>query len=330
MYNDKSRRFSLDESLRKILVCEGSEWKNRHISVLTEEEKSKVTDGLVTKLFNQIKSKAFDMDFSYIEKTKGDITKLPEYKDLVRSISFLEKIVDSDKKNDKVSNNLKLIVSSLKQSIMILEKHKSKFMIGFKNSNVLVIYLYDSITIALIEGLSITIAEGIELFKDSLNMYGYKVKDDMKPLIKNNYISSIIKFVEMENTNRLSQILNHNLKLTEDVVTASLAVLGSTMLILYLVQSIVFAFFYTRIKIAKYLEHVKYFLEMNLVSINGSDAKKIREKQEKMAKKLGDLADLINVDQTVSQNRANSDISVNNKILAVNNPPSEINQDILL
>jgi hypothetical protein len=59
------------------------------------------------------------------------------------------------------------------------------------------------------------------------------------------------------------------------------------------------------------LNHLKEFVLMNASTLDNS--KGVRDKQEKIAQQLGKLADVISVDQNVSNDRATSQIDDSNK-----------------
>jgi len=311
VFGKNQNRFKGENVLSEHLLVEGSDWKPRDIRTLNEDEKSLLADKLVTKLFNDIKNKALDVDFSVPEHTKGDIHKLKEYKTITDGIRFIDSLIINDKDADM---QIRETVNALKGTITILEKYREKFMTGFRTSNMLLVYLYDSLVISLIEGTSIVISEAIEVTTDQLGIYKAQIKKDRKkPLMSNNYINALLKVNDMESNGKLGASITNALRKNESVLSISLGIFGGFILLLSIIRGVVYMYFHTRVMIAKKLETVKTLLEMNLVTINGRDAKVIKSKQEKWVKRLGELSEKINIDSSQSQSKSSSDLEHNNK-----------------
>lgn len=330
MYQQTKVIGSADELLRHHLIREETQWSHNAVNVLTEEKKNKLTDNIVTKLFKDIKAKSMNVDFAEIDSSRGNITHFKNYNALNNAINYLDKIANSNA-NKNVSD-LKDVVSELKFAMATLKKYSREFEFGFKLNNAVIKYLYDSVVISLIQGTSFVVAESVDYVKDNLNLY----KTELKPsahIMKNIHIKSIISFNQMERKSQLSKLFRDTQQFKEsagqllDKATKFLdtfqagkiiAALGLIGFALTFIRASIFAYYNSRVKLSQYLNHLKEFVLMNASTIDG-DARKVKEKQEKVAKMLEKLSDIISVDQNVSNDRANSQLEDSNKVIALDN-----------
>jgi len=326
-----------DDLLGSILLREETNWSEYQIRVLSEDQKSKMTDKIVTSLFNDIKAKSLDVDFDFVDATQGDVTRLKNYDTIDKAIKFLQKIVLSDSSIAKKAPEMKEATNDLAQAWGTLHKYKKEFQLGFKLNNPVIRYLYNSLVVALIQGTSFTVAESVEFVKDNLNLYKAHVKPS-KNIARNNYLKAISGFNELERKGQLVKFFQETQQFKESpmstVVTIAknakdliggmsgvskfLAILGLIGFTLALARAMVFMYYNTRVQMSQYLNHLKDFVQMNASTL-GNDAKQVKEKQMKIADNLGKLADKISVDQNVSNDRTNSQIDESNKILAIGN-----------
>jgi hypothetical protein len=313
-HNNPSAR--TDELLKGILVREGSEWTEYKLKVLSEDHRSEIVDGVVTKLFNDIKSKSLHVDFAPIDSTRGNIKKLANYAAIKNAVSYLNKIVKSNPESKQVPAFAEA-VEEISFTLSILEKNASKFEFGFRMNNAIIIYIYNSIVVGLIQGISFVISESVEFVKDNLNLYKAQVKSS-KNIARNNHIKALSSFNDLERKGQLGKLFKDAQSLSEGmgIVGAAITAIGLIGFALTLARAIVFLYFNTRVKLSQYLKYIKDFVEMNASTL-GTDARKVRDKQLKIAETLGKLSDRISVDQNVANDRANGEIDASNKIIAI-------------
>lgn len=304
----------IEQLLEEIYLCEGSSWRPRDIRSLTENGQKEMSNKTVTSLFRAIKSKAFNLDFSDVEVGKGDITKINSYKELKESISFLKKL-SNNVNNPEVNHAL----AQIEMAHTYLLANKQGFTMGFKLGNNLIIYLFNSVSIALVHSTSFLISNCIEIAKNNMNTYQCEMKS-VKKLPKNANLSALMKFNEMGKNGKLNTVISHTIKLKEDAMAITMGVIGGVMLALLLIREVIFMYYFVRVSFSQYLNHLKEFVLMNASTLS-NDQKNIKEKQEKVAKKLGELSDKLAVDQSMASERSRQDINSNNRITANTNTP---------
>jgi uncharacterized protein YlzI (FlbEa/FlbD family) len=325
MFEQKKTVGHYDTLLESMLVREETQWTPYKLRSLNETGKTTLADNVVTRLFNDIKSKAMSVDFAFIDDTRGNITKLQNFSSIDNAIKFLQKI-------DSKSPELQQVTGELVATMGILQKYSKEFELGFKLNNAVIRYMYNSLVIGLIQGTSFVVAESVEFVKDNLNLYKAQSKPS-KNILKNNHIKALSNFNDLERKGQLVKFFRDTQQFKENAIASLstkrfgksfggvatlLGVLGLIGFVLAFTRSIIFLYYNTRVKLSQYLKHLKDFVEMNASTL-GSDAKKVKERQEKMADNLGKLADLISVDQNVSNDRANSQLDESNKIIAIDN-----------
>lgn len=345
MFQRPSTLNHVDVLLTEHLLVEGSQWTEYKLLSLSEEQKTNFADRIVTRLFNDIKSKALSVDFSILDDTKGDITKLKNYKAISNALSYLNKVANQSDAGKKVPE-LKDAVNELSLTFSILQKYSPQFKSGYVMNNSIIRYLYTSLSIALIQSTSFLVAESVVFVKDNLNLYKTEVKHS-KNISRNNYIKALKNFNTMEKKGQLVKFFKDNQQFNEAVNLGAIAgkakgllnstglpifgqvvaVIGLIGFVLMTIRAIIFTYFDTRVRLSQYLKHLKDFVEMNASTL-GTDARTIKERQEKIAVSLGKLSDVISVDQNVANDRANSQLEQSNKILAIGGDTNSTSTDL--
>lgn len=304
----------IEQLLEEVYLCEGSPWRPRAIRNLSESGQKEMANKTVTSLFRAIKAKAFNLDFSDVEVGKGDITKIHSYKELKEAISFLKKL--STNINSPEINNA---ISQIEMAHTYLLSNKQGFVMGFKLGNNLIIYLFNSVAIALVQATSFLISNCIEITKNNINTYQCEMKKVNK-LPKNASLSALIKFNEMGKNGKLSTVISHTIKLKEDALSITMGVVGGVMLALFLIREVIYMYYFVRVSFSQYLNHLKEFVLMNASTLS-NDQRGIKDKQEKVAKKLGELSDKLAIDQSMATERSRQDINSSNRVTANTNTP---------
>ena len=82
----------INEIIRENMDMNDSDTVKR-LSVMMEGNQNLFLVALTSKLYDKIQEKATRIDFSTIEISRGDITKIQNYKSLVECVSIIKKIV---------------------------------------------------------------------------------------------------------------------------------------------------------------------------------------------------------------------------------------------
>lgn len=333
---DKNKLIT-DQLLEDLLVKDKNHsWSTYRLMNLDEDKKTKLTDKVVTKLFNDIKNKMLSVDYSFVDATKGDIYKLKNYNTIENAISYLYKIYNMNI-NSKNFVDFKTAIDELSLTFSILKKYNSQFKLGFKLTNPVVVYLYDSVVVALIQSLSFIISQSVEFVKDNINLYKPNIKISNN-ILKNNNVKSLILFNNLERTSNLSKFFKESQQFKENVFTdftkflskanafqKIITIIGSTGLVLYIIRTLVYCFYNARVRLSQYLKYLSNFVLMNASTLSDNDPKHVKEKQEKIAGELEKLADIISIDQTVSSSKTEGQLEDSNKSINISSNEVENN-----
>lgn len=131
------------------------------INLLNEATQTKMTDETLSKMMELTIGKYNKIDFSDIEKTRGDVTKFKHYNNLrecIDSLMDLHAVTDSIPEMATISNALENI-----------RDYKAKFEYSFRTKNKLCIMLYNTIVFAIMEATSYMITSAVQVINTNDN-----------------------------------------------------------------------------------------------------------------------------------------------------------------
>ena len=131
----------------------------RLVNSLNEASQNQFLVALTSKLYDKIQAKATKIDYSSIEYSRGDITKVQNYTQIVESLDILRRIVVEYKENPAPVDNVIAAVNNLKA-------RKPMFSKAFVIGSSLPILVYNNMTMAVVESVSFLISCCIEYIKD--------------------------------------------------------------------------------------------------------------------------------------------------------------------
>lgn len=289
--------FSIDMILNESVLIEGSDFKRKDIEVLCEEEKLQLGDKIITKLFNDIKKKTLNADYAIIDKTKGDINKLANIKELERAINFLNQ--NSQKINSRVMmEHTKTLTDSMRH----LKTHKAEFQRAYTVGNDVLILIYCTMVNAVIVATSECISLGVIYTKDSLGITTPQLEKRHYNCL---YVDSLKQFNQMCVNGKVKQIASTLMGKSENIAADAIiggaktvfmwskVILGSVFVLLRSAKWAAYAYYHSRVKTAEHLNNVIDFI--NLQQEN-TTKKGVKERQQKWIERLQKFADKVDVD----------------------------------
>ena len=126
---------------------------------LNEADQSRVMANLAGKLYNHIVNEITDIDFGDIPKSKGDITKIPNYIDMVDCINIIHNVCIRCKQKTTATDTLFKAIDNLKESKDIWRR-------SFDLKVSLGINTYNSLALSIVCATSLLISTSIEFIKD--------------------------------------------------------------------------------------------------------------------------------------------------------------------
>ena len=289
-------------------------------NVLTEGEKLKAADQLVTKLFKDIKKKSLKLSDKDIEKTKGDFSKHPEYKTMCRAIRFLEESANSQN-NAGLSEKVKV----LRETEKLLVANKDIFKNAFQYGNDVLVVSYFNICVGLIVGISECISLNAQIIQSK--KFGADSVGNRAFGGKSNYIEGLKSANAVMRSNKLRMVNDTIVVKNEsfgDSVKKALATgskiafgagigIGSIILILSAIKRICFTYFHQRIKLADHLRNTAEYVQLKSDGVSDNN---VKAKQQKWIDKLLAFAEKVDVDSASANSKADADIKVSDQEMA--------------
>lgn len=136
-----------DRNTRKVLVS------------IDESDQNQVLGNLATKLYNSIVKKVTDIDFGQIPLSKGDITKIPNYMDIVECLTTIRDMMQ-EKRQTTTS------VDTIFTAIENLKKYKNIWERGYLLDCEIAIVFYNTIALSIVSATSLLISATVEFIKN--------------------------------------------------------------------------------------------------------------------------------------------------------------------
>lgn len=126
---------------------------------LEEAGQNQFLVALTSKLYDKIQEKATKIDYSSVEYSRGDITKIQNYQSITDCIDILRKIVLEYKESP-------FAIDTISNAVDNLKFRKNLFTKAFVIGSSLPILTYDNIAMAIVESTAFMITTCIEYIKD--------------------------------------------------------------------------------------------------------------------------------------------------------------------
>lgn len=299
-----------DELTRKIMLS------------VNEADQNAVMTQLSNKLYQHIVDKVDDIDFGTIPQSKGDITQIDGYKDLVACISTIHNILDQY--HQSTANNINV----LEEAVDNLVKRVDLFTKSYKLNVEMPMIIYNTIALSIVKGVSLMIASCIEFIKLPDDR-GFDIAVDKAGLAKTaNMVlfKDLIKFNKICADGSFDKAMDYIIAGTAGgknftggallaFSAASIAVmLGLILMIVPIIRELIFAHYYTRASLSNYFEMQASLLQMNAYNIQNDlardpkERKKIAAEQLKIAEAFKKISNAIKIDSKTADAKSEKDI----------------------
>lgn len=139
-------------------------YTKKKVLYCNEAQRMSNIEHLTNRLYNHIKAQTDKIDFGTIPKSKGDITKVQNYQNLIDCIDIIHKmIIDYGEKTDTI-DTITTAMDNIQKRQRVFEKAFT-FNIDFP------ILVYNTIVLACVSSVSLMISTCVEYVKDSHNSF---------------------------------------------------------------------------------------------------------------------------------------------------------------
>lgn len=265
-------------------------------------ERNKVFAALSNNLYQDLVNKVHDIDFGTIPDSRGDITKIDNYAQLIQCMNTMREIIIEFKQS---TNIIDVIFTAVKN----IEDNKGIFMRAFRANVDLPQITYCTMVLAVVSSISLMITScvefiknpGSEVFEIEFNKVGYaKTKNSMLYTCLEKFNKSVAKG-EFEKAMEAAMKSGVRKQIDESVIAtaagaaavakiATPIVIGAVIagLLVYAISNIrelVYLFFATRIRASEYFEAQAVFLQMNAYKLQASQMTVSDEEKAKIIAK---------------------------------------------
>lgn len=289
--NDSEKAFYRDPVYNKAIMEHFNMLDTRTRKVLlsmNEAGQNSVLMSLTSKLYDKIVEKCDDIDYGDIPKTKGDITKLPNYESMKETISIMHDILKEYNQDTGPVDELSVAFSNI-------EARKDLFERAYRYNSELPIAMYCNITLGIITGISYMIATCIEFIKDpgaesfriALDKMAYaKTKDHM---IYNTLKSFNKTCANKDFDKAMEAVLKASTKnFGGAAIVGGIAIglLGTILVLIPVLRELIFMFYYMRMKVSDFYSIQADLLQMNTYSVEANKSIHPDERKKIVAKQL--------------------------------------------
>lgn len=309
-----------DRETRKVLVT------------INEADQNQVMGSLATKLYDAIVKKVTDIDFGQIPQSRGDITKIPNYLDMVECLTTIRDMMVASKQSTQTPDIIFLSIENMKKYQKIWEK-------GYVLDNEMAIVFYNTIALSIVSAISLLTSATVEFVKNPQSdvidlelarVANHKTKDNL--LFKN-----LDKFNKACRKGDIEKIFNEVLKAQrqlkeETIVKENIAailftgamVLGLLSTVIPILHQLTNALYCLRQNVAEYLAGEADVIRLNAEKVQYNRAKTPEQKKKIIARqyKIADHFKKWSNKLMIKANKA--DVEANKKIKEENSNKSKI------
>lgn len=128
------------------------------LNVMMEANQNLFLVALTSRLYDKIQEKATRIDFSTIEQSRGDITKIQNFRSMVECVSIIQKIVKEYKEST-------IAIDTIANAIDNVNMRSKMFKKAFTIGSSLPMLTYNSVCLSIVESISFIISVCIEYIK---------------------------------------------------------------------------------------------------------------------------------------------------------------------
>lgn len=290
------------------------------LASINEADQNQVLYNLCGKLYEKLIDKVDDIDFGEIPSTKGDITKLSNYTNMMECVDILKNLLKEFKESTST-------ILEVEKAINNIKKRKELFQKGFRYNVELPIVIYSTMTLSVISSISFLISSCVEYIKMP-NKDSFDIVVDRVALVKskdNLLFKNLSRFNEACVKGQIDTAINDVMKGLEKGLVGEYGFLvGATALVVLitciipLLRELIFFFYYSRTRVSDYFEVQANLLQMNIYNLQSNqeidkDKKtKIIKKQSKLVDKFRKISNFFAVKAKESENKTDRDIAHDN------------------
>lgn len=301
------------------IVMEASSAADRkYMRSASKDEIHQVNGTLINSLYKSTVERNA-CDFGDITKSNGDIKKVKAYEPTVKCLDILDELF--------VANGIQESrTATIRKAIKNCERYTPQFEMGFRMKQDLVILLYNTTVMAIIDSTSMMIATYMDYIigpdQEKYTPTGRFDKNRGEVSLEN-----LTKFNTLADNGQLRDAIDKSLAGSRSNFTGAevALVLAAIMAIVPLTRELIFFYNRQKLKLSDYLDQEVQFLEMHELAIKSSRTKssaekrEILEKQRKVAMKLRRFRDKLLIQNESAEDSMRKEVKRDNSLYTLQN-----------
>lgn len=291
---------------------------------INEEDQSQVAIHLANKFYEIIVKNVTNIDFGQIPNSKGDITKIPNYMELIEALETMNALLVEFKSPSK---HLDVIFKAIDN----MKKYKTLFMKAYAIDCEMPVIFYNTMALSIISATSLFISSTVEFIKTPEGDFEISLAKTSKSKTFNAILyKNIEKFNKAcksgDFEKSMNAVLSTQRKVAESVESvneisfAPFIVISLITFIIPILHQLTLFIYNMRQKISDYLSVESDIIKLNAEKVQYNRAKsedakkKIRDRQMKIADRLKSMSNILAIKASKAEKDTEKEIAdVNNK-----------------
>lgn len=283
-FNEAMKYFDIEDNMtRNVLLS------------VNEADQNTVMLSLANKLYTHITDKVDDIDFGTIPESRGDITKIDNYNNLVDCLNIISDLLQQYHQDTSSVETVTIALQNMIDRTDMFEK-------AYRLNVEMPIVIYNTIALAIVSSVSYLITGCIEFIKMPEDK-GFDIALDKVSAAK---MKEAIVFKDLKRFNKIcadgsfdksmDYIMKQNANNFSGFgfafgLSSSVAIIGMILLIIPVIRELIFLFYYSRAKVSDYFDAQSSLLLMNSYNIENNLTRDPKKKKE-IANKQRKIADV--------------------------------------
>lgn len=290
---------------------------------VNEADQNVVMTSLANKLYKHITDKVDEIDFGTIPTSKGDITKIDKYEDLVDCLNIMSEILQQYHQD---TAPVEVVTIALQNMIDRTDMFTKAYALNVE----MPIIIYNTMALSIVSAVSYLITACIEFVKLPEDR-GFDIAMDKAGMAK---IRECILFEDLKKFNNMcaddkfDKAMDYVIKQNANQfsgfafafgASSVVVFIGIILLIIPIIRELIFFFYYSRAKVSDFFDAQSSLLMMNAYNIENNitrdpkEKKTIATKQRKIADNFKKISNFFKVDMKTADKKATTEIDKLNK-----------------
>lgn len=297
---------------------------------INEADQNQVLASLASKLYKDIVGKVTDIDYGKIPESKGDITKIPNFQEMMECLDTVGGIIEYYKETPDSINTIREAIENLKDSKRIWEK-------AFATKCEFPMLFYTSIALAIVSATSLILSTSVDYVNDPNSKTFsatldknrlHKSKDSLllknlrsfnKSYKKKDIEKVMTSLMKAQQTVQQEGVISNTINLALNVIMNIPKYAKMIALVIPILHELTCLFYSAKQSISDY-----FFIQANTVAMNAEKARedvtktaeereKIYNRQMKLSQKFRKISNALTIKFNKGETKANKMISDSEK-----------------